>query len=134
MKVLGAVAATAAVLLTGCATGPGGGMPNPFAGLFAESPAEKALSAGVKQFEEGEYPEAAKNLNAALDAGLGGAADGTRAHKYLAFIHCVSGRPKQCQDEFRKALEINPSFELAPSESGHPLWGPEFRSAKAKSK
>ena len=55
-----------------------------------------------------------------------------KAHKYLAFIHCVSGRQRPCRDEFRKAIEINPSMELEPSETGHPIWGPEFRSAKAR--
>ena len=119
-------------LLAGCATGPAGEITNPFAGLFQPSKAEQALSAGIKQFEEGEYADATKSLQSALDLGMSRAADTTKAHKYLAFIHCVSGRQRPCQDEFRKAIEINPSMELEPSETGHPIWGPEFRSAKAR--
>jgi Tfp pilus assembly protein PilF len=122
------------VLLAGCATGPAGEAANPFAALFQPSKSEQALSAGIKQFEDGEYADATKTLQSALDLGLTSAPDRTKAHKYLAFIHCVSGRQKQCQDEFRKALEITPAMELDPSEVGHPIWGPEFRSAKARSK
>ncbi len=123
--------AVSMVLLTGCASGPASEITNPFAGLFQGSKAEQALSAGIKQFEEGEYVDATKSLQSALDLGLAGDSDRTKAHKYLAFIHCVSGRQRQCRDEFRKAIEINPSMELEPSETGHPIWGPEFRSAKA---
>ena len=120
------------VLLAGCASGPASEISNPFAGLFQGNKAEQTLSAGIKQFEEGEYADAIKSLQSSLELGLSNASDITKAHKYLAFIHCVSGRPRQCQDEFRKALDIDPAMELAPSESGHPIWGPEFRSAKSR--
>ena len=121
-------------LLAGCATGPAGDGTNPFAALFQPSKAEQALSSGIKLYEDGVYPDAIKSLQSALELGLSTAADKTKAHKYLAFIHCVSGRQKQCQDEFRKALDINPAMELEASESGHPIWGPEFGSAKARVK
>lgn len=130
MRVFVAIAA-GFVLLAGCASGPAIQITNPFAGLF-QGKAEQALSAGIKHFEEGEYAEATKSLHSSLDLGLTGASDKMTAHKFLAFIHCVSGRPRQCQDEFRKALDVNPSMELEPSEAGHPIWGPEFRSAKAR--
>jgi Tfp pilus assembly protein PilF len=124
--------AASAVLLAGCASGPASESTNPLAAIFQGDKAEQALSAGIKQFEEGEYADATKSLQNALDLGLAGDSDRTKVHKYLAFIHCVSGRQRQCRDEFRKALEINPSMELDPSETGHPIWGPEFRSAKAR--
>ena len=127
------VAMTACLaLLAGCASGPASEIPNPFAALFQRSKAEQALSAGIKQFEEGEYADATKSLQSALELGLAGDSNRIKAHKYLAFIHCVSGRQRPCRDEFGKALEINPSMELEPSETGHPIWGPEFRSAKAR--
>jgi hypothetical protein len=44
----------------------------------------------------------------------------------------VSERRQQCQDEFRKALELDPDMELSPAEAGHPSWGPAFRTAKAR--
>jgi Tfp pilus assembly protein PilF len=132
LRLFGAIAAGTA-LLAGCAT-PGADGPSPLAAFFQGSPGEKSLSAGIKQFEEGEYPDATKSLQSAIEGGLSRTSDRTKAHKYLAFIHCVSGRPKQCQDEFRKVIEIDPAFELDPSEAGHPIWGPEFRNAKARTK
>ena len=80
------------VLLAGCASGPASEIPNPFAALFQGSKAEQALSAGIKQFEEGEYAAATKSLHSALDFGLAGDSDQIKAHKYLAFIHCATGR------------------------------------------
>jgi hypothetical protein len=77
------------------------------------------------------YSEAARLLQSGLDQGLG-SNDEVKAHKYLAFIHCISGREQRCRDEFRAALKIDPSFELAANEAGHPIWGPAFRSAKGR--
>jgi Tfp pilus assembly protein PilF len=89
------------------------------------------LSIGLQQFDDGDYAESAKNLQGALDQGLSDA-ESARAHKHLAFIHCASAREHACRDEFRKALAFAPSLELAPSEAGHPAWGPIFRSVKAE--
>jgi Tfp pilus assembly protein PilF len=89
-----------------------------------------ALSSGLKQYDEGEYPAAAKSLQSAVDQGLP-SKDEVNAHKHLAFIHCSEGRTSRCRDEFRKALALDPSMDLAPAEAGHPSWGPVFRSLKA---
>lgn len=91
-----------------------------------------ALSEGIESYDEGKYAEAQKSLLSALDQGLEFKSDQVKAHKYLAFIYCISGKDKQCRDEFKKALEINPDFELEPAEAGHPQWGPVFRSVKPK--
>jgi Tfp pilus assembly protein PilF len=91
-----------------------------------------ALSEGIESYDEGKYAEAQKSLLSALDQGLAFKSDQIKAHKYLAFIYCISGKDKQCRDEFKKALEINPDFELEPAEAGHPQWGPVFRSVKPK--
>jgi Tfp pilus assembly protein PilF len=91
---------------------------------------QAALSAGLKQYDDGEYPQSAKSLQAALEQGLSNK-DKVNAHKHLAFIHCSQGRNGACREEFRKALAIDPSLELAPAEAGHPTWGPIFRSLKA---
>ena len=90
------------------------------------------LSEGIKSYDEGKYAEAQKSLLSSLDKGLTFKSDQVKAHKYLAFIYCISGKEKQCRDEFKKALEINPDFELEPAEAGHPQWGPIFRSVKTK--
>lgn len=91
---------------------------------------QAALSAGLKQYEDGEYAASLKSLLSAIDQGLG-ESDRVTAHKHVAFIHCASNRERQCRDEFRKALAVDPAMDLAPEEAGHPVWGPVFRSVKA---
>ncbi|MFD4836157.1 TssQ family T6SS-associated lipoprotein [Achromobacter sp. NPDC058515] len=53
------------------------------------------------------------------------------ALKLQAFSYCVTGYRQLCEDSFVRILQLQPSFELAPNETGHPQWGPAFQSAKA---
>lgn len=96
------------------------------------NPADQKLSYGVLSYEEGNYQASMMALQGVLDTGLSSKSDQVRAYKYLAFIHCVSSREKMCRNYFRKALEIDPHFDLEPAEAGHPIWGPVFRSVKSK--
>jgi Tfp pilus assembly protein PilF len=133
MKIMNlALVALLAAVLAGCETAPIKGIQQGISGLFqGGNKGEQALQNGIRQYENGNYAEASRLLQASLDQGLG-QADQVRAHKYLAFIHCVSGRDGRCRDEFREALKIDPSFELAANEAGHPIWGPVFRSVKGR--
>lgn len=92
--------------------------------------AEQELEWGIRNYEEGRYQNAAGNFQNALD---GSAPLGVRltAHKYLAFIYCISGEKLACRGEFKKLLSLNPKFVLSPAETGHPIWGPVFREVKA---
>src|SRR5688572_25427730 len=92
--------------------------------------ARDALRVGVRDYEEGRYLEAFRSLRDALEEGLA-PKERVQAHKYIAFIYCVSNRPRDCREEFRKALAVEPAFQLDPAEAGHPIWGPVFRSLKA---
>jgi Tfp pilus assembly protein PilF len=92
--------------------------------------AQIALKTGLKQYEEGNYAESLKNLQSAIHQGLG-ERERVNAHKHVAFIHCASNRERQCRDEFRKALVVDPAMDLAPEEAEHPVWGRVFRSVKA---
>jgi len=92
---------------------------------------EPPLSAGLRLYEEGKYEESAKTLQGAIERGLPDK-DRARAHKHLAFMHCASNRERQCRDEFRRALEFDPGLQLTAAESGHPAWGPVFRSMKGE--
>ena len=92
--------------------------------------AESMLDQGIRQYDNGDYRIAARTIQGALDEGLTTRSQ-ARAHKYLAFMDCVAGQQTQCRDQFRKALEIDPGMQLRPEESGHPTWGPVFKSVKA---
>jgi Tfp pilus assembly protein PilF len=93
--------------------------------------AEQELSAGIRSYENGNYKTSSRQLQSALNDELTFTSDKVRAHKYLAFIYCTSDREHQCREEFRKAFELDPEFKLEPTESGHPMWGPVYRSVKA---
>lgn len=99
---------------------------------LAPRKAEQDLSAGIRAYEDGDYKNAPRLLQNALDAKLLLDSDKLVAHKYLAFIHCAHGRDAQCRAEFREVLELNPEFELGPTETGHPAWGPVFKGVKAE--
>jgi Tfp pilus assembly protein PilF len=122
--------AAAALLLAGCQTEPFRTIQADFKRAFGGTKGEPALKAGIQQYEEGRYADAARQLQSAIGQGLA-TRDEVRAHKYLAFIHCVSDRVAACREEFRKALSLDPGLELSAAEAGHPIWGPVFRSVKA---
>ena len=95
----------------------------------SDNHAEVDLNRGIKNYEDGDYAGAIGMLQHALLDGLNNT-NQSRAYKYLAFIHCISDRVKQCQDAFKKALEADPKFDLQSAEEGHPVWGPVFRNIK----
>ena len=69
---------------------------------------EQKLYAGIKSYEEGNYKDSVKLLQEALTEGLTDKEDQIEAHKYLAFIHCVSGREKECTEEFKISFRTRP--------------------------
>lgn len=93
----------------------------------AERPAEKALLAGIRAYDDAQYPAAETQLSNAINAGLTSPKDKAAAHKHLAFIYCTSNRMRECESAFRSALQADPAFMLNKSEQGHPLWGPVFQ-------
>lgn len=90
-----------------------------------------ALARGMASYEDGNYGEAASQLKLSLEQKLS-PPEQILARKHLAFAYCVTGKDRLCTDEFKKLLEISPSFDLDLAEAGHPIWGPVFRRVKAK--
>mgnify|MGYP003575944637 CR=1 FL=1 len=126
MRLLFVAAFAAAALLSACAPSPEISPPR---GLLdvTDQPAEKALLAGLRAYDDAQYAEAEKQLNTALLAGLVSPRDKAAAHKHLAFIYCTSERMDKCEVEFRSARLADPGFGLSKSEAGHPLWGPVYQ-------
>jgi Tfp pilus assembly protein PilF len=118
-------------LLVGCETAPVQQITQDFRSIFEAAKGEPDLAAGIRSYEDGNYKMAMQQLQSALEAGLNSFGQ-IKAHKYLAFIHCASGRESRCREEFQKVLYLSPDFELTPAEAGHPTWGPVFRSVKAQ--
>ena len=113
------------LLLTGCKT------PGLFTGASQTGHAEEDLAQAIKIYENGDYTTAAVIFQHALQNDLNSKRDQAQVYKYLAFIHCISNREKSCHDAFKKAFEIDPTFNLLPTEAGHPVWGPVFRSVQS---
>jgi tetratricopeptide (TPR) repeat protein len=90
---------------------------------------EAALREGIRLYNEGDYNAAIKRLNS---SDMNGASPRNRlaALKYTAFSYCVTGRQAQCRQTFERALKLDPDFDLAQGEHGHPLWGPVFVQAR----
>jgi hypothetical protein len=90
-------------------------------------PAERALVAGLRAYDDAQYPEAERQFGRALGGGLLAQKDRAAAHKHLAFIYCTSNRMAECEAAFRAARQADPEFALSKSESGHPLWGAVYK-------
>ena len=123
-RVTSCIAALLLVLLAGCVVPP---TSQPGLMDVSERPAEKALLAGMRAYEDGQYPQAEQQLNQALSAGLASPKDRAAAHKYLAFIFCTSNRVPACEAQFRAARSDDPGFALSKAEAGHPQWGPVYQ-------
>lgn len=94
---------------------------------IAERPAEKALLAGLRAYDDAQYPAAEQQLKDALKLGLVARRDRAAAHKQLAFIYCTSARLPACEGAFRAARAEDPQFALTRAEAGHPQWGPVWQ-------
>lgn len=119
-----------AALLAGCAQMPfkaDGGKQE----AAADSPSR--YEQGLKHYRESRFDAALGDFNAAVNEGGLSGSDLANARKHLAFIHCMNGRELQCREQFQALLKADPDFELAANESGHPQWGPVWRSAKGLS-
>jgi hypothetical protein len=96
--------------------------------------AEQLLQDGVMKYDAGEYVEAQKLLDAAVLEGLKNKADHVKAMKTIAFSLCLRERFRECRNEFIRIYDVDPNFDLAPAEAGHPSWTKTFASAKAHAK
>ena len=115
-----AAALALALSLAGCATREG-------LSDVMQRPAERALLAGMRAYDDGQYADAERELKRSLEFGLSSPRDRATAHKHLAFIYCTSQRADACEKAFRDALSADSSFALSKAEGGHPQWGPVYR-------
>src|SRR5258705_448199 len=99
--------------------------------------ARESLAHGVEQynagkFAEGKFDTAAKLFAGALKQGLGAKGDQITALKHSAFSLCLLNRKTACHNDFAKIFRVEPAFDLAPAEAGHPSWAKVFADAKQR--
>ena len=96
--------------------------------------AEQMLSDGMVKYDAGDFPAAYTLLEGALKEGLKAKEDQVRAMKHVAFTQCLESKFPACRATFVKIYEVEPNFDLAPAEAGHPSWTKTFAAAKAQVK
>ncbi|MEI2415184.1 TssQ family T6SS-associated lipoprotein [Orrella sp. JC864] len=117
------------LLAAGCAQ-----TPNRAAALDpgVDTPESQRVLEQVRQdYAQGRYGNVVRTVT--LSTELEGASRATRveAYKLQAFSYCVRDYRQLCEESFVRALMLQPDFELAPAERGHPQWGPAFEAAQA---
>ncbi len=95
---------------------------------------EQMLADGIVKYDAGEFDAARKVLEGAIAEGLKKKTDQAKAMKYIAFTECLERRYRACRAEFIKIYDVDPNFDLAPAEAGHPSWTHTFAAAKATAK
>lgn len=98
--------------------------------VWFTSSTEHMFNNAIKNFDDGNYSEAMTLLQSVIDSKDATKTLKVESYKYLAFIHCISDREKLCRESFKKALELDPNFNLTPAEAGHPVWGLVFQNLK----
>jgi len=88
-----------------------------------------AFTTGLKQYENGDYAESAKNLQSALDRGLGDR-DRVVAHKHS---RSSTAFPAANANAATSSAKLSPWTRpwTSPPRKRPPIWGPIFRTVKA---
>ncbi len=84
------------------------------------------------QYSAGRYGEVIRQVARSDELASSSKAVRIEAYKLQAFSYCVSRYAQLCEDSFARILQLDPAFELAPNEAGHPVWGPVFQRAKVQ--
>ncbi|MDR6604928.1 hypothetical protein J2732_005966 [Achromobacter deleyi] len=117
----------ASLMLAGCAGLPSG---------QPEAPATPEALTQLQQIRDaygtGRYGEVIRGVATSDALAASPRAMRVEAYKLQAFSYCVTRYAQLCQDSFARILALDPTFELAPNEAGHPSWGPAFQRARTQ--
>jgi hypothetical protein len=91
---------------------------------------QRTFAEGLNLYDNGEYLAAIKKFQSS-EMSKAWPELRVRTLKYLAFSYCVTDQLQACQQAFYDAIQINPQFQLQPSERDHPIWGPIFQKAES---
>jgi len=94
------------------------------------SPSELSLAEAVGHFERGEYTMAMKKLTPLTTDPALEVPGQLKALKTLAFSQCLTRAVVSCRKTFERAFKLDPAFDLAAAEQGHPIWGKQFLNAR----
>lgn len=96
-----------------------------------DTPASERVMQQVRaDYQAGRYGNVVRTVT--LSGEIDGATRPTKveAYKLQAFSYCLRDYRQLCQESFMRILYLDPTFDLADNERGHPQWGPAFDSAR----
>lgn len=109
-----------ALLLTACAQ-----TQNKPVAVFSPA-AEAELEQIRSAFNEGDYSAVIRQVGRSSTLPASAPNQYSEALKLQAFSFCVREYTFLCEERFKQALAVDPSFTLAQAERGHPTWGPVY--------
>jgi hypothetical protein len=127
---------TMLILAYGCATTPvAPPSAPPVTAAVSPPPPQKragelALAEGVDLYNQGNYAGAIKKLQESAEIWTEVTTIRVEALKHMAFSACLNKQRTPCRQYFDRLLELEPTFELTPAETGQPDWTPIFKQAK----
>jgi hypothetical protein len=104
--------------------------PQPVVVPVEPSHSELSLAEAVGHFERGEYTMAMKKLTPLTTDPALDVPGQLKALKTLAFSQCLTRAVVSCRKTFERAFKLDPAFDLAAAEQGHPIWGKQFLNAR----
>jgi hypothetical protein len=120
-------AALLAAALAGCAT-----QTKSPATLRPTAAQTQALESLHRTYDAGNYGDVIQQMATSTQLNTAPVPVQVEALKLKAFSYCLSKYAVLCRDTFKQILHIDPGFTLAPTEQGHPLWGPAYQAARGK--
>lgn len=109
------------------------------AGISASQPESPPTAEALAELQQvrdhygaGRYGEVIRGVATSDTLAASSKAVRIEAYKLQAFSYCVTRYTQLCEDSFSRILALDPTFELAPNEAGHPAWGPAFQRARAQ--
>jgi hypothetical protein len=95
-----------------------------------DTASERTLASAVAAYDRGDFGAATRLLVPITNDSSLDISQQIRALKTLAFSQCSTGAVVACRQSFERAFRVDPGFELATAERGHPIWGPQFERAR----
>ncbi len=90
------------------------------------------LQSVQEKYGSGQYGEVIRSVATSDEIAAAPTSVRIPAYKLQAFSYCISKYTQLCEESFARILRLDPAFELAPNEAGHPIWGPAFQRAKSQ--
>lgn len=117
--------------LVGCAP-TNGNTPTPQAPSEATQSARDAIAELRTTYSAGRYGDVIREVSRSNTLAQAPMDIHLEAMKLQAFSYCLTKHRVLCEDQFRRMLVVDPNFELASTERGHPQWQPAFDAARRR--